>query len=147
MNTFTDTLKKTSGGVGKGVGGITKGVAKGLQDGGNAIGQGLPGGHDGNIPSRDNVDRTSKAINDPMKVATSNTSRTATNTARQEQTPRQRVVEQAVYLAVSHLVSPQYLHQQRTLPNLVPLSPATPHSLASRSGRKSPNQGSIWGPM
>jgi hypothetical protein len=81
MNTFTDTLKKTSGGVGKGVGGITKGVAKGLQDGGNAIGQGLPGGHDG---SRDNVDRTSKAINDPMKVATSNTSRTASNTARQE---------------------------------------------------------------
>jgi hypothetical protein len=76
MNTLTGGLKKTSDSLGQGVGKVTSGTGKGLQDGGNAIEQGLGGGRakdGGNTLNHDSRATTAHLANSSTKLASDTT--------------------------------------------------------------------------
>ena len=88
MNTLTGALKTASDNLGQGVGKVTTGVGKGLQDGGNAVGQGLGGGHakEGGNTSNHDSRATTAHLTDNSKLAsdtTKNASRVTSDPTRQ----------------------------------------------------------------
>ncbi|KIM76980.1 hypothetical protein PILCRDRAFT_825736 [Piloderma croceum F 1598] len=79
MNTLTGALNTTSDSLGQGVGKVTTGIGKGLQDGGNAIEQGLGGGRtkDGGSTSNHDSRATTAHLTDNSTNLASDTTKNA----------------------------------------------------------------------